>query len=151
MKVEHSLHYEREKGAPMHKHTWALVPSTRGSISRATPGWCPLVVIATSSHVEGNLGGIAEAVGCAAVCGRMGVALTQDAAATKIQSAMRGFLWRMRIRREANNELMFIGMKPRVGTRAGCPSALEWSATASAVLGCTCKKLQWSTRDASGN
>ena len=45
----------------------------------------------------------------------MGVALTQDAAATKIQSAMRGFLWRLRIRREANNELMFIGMKPRVG------------------------------------
>lgn len=31
------------------------------------------------------------------------------------RSAIRGFIWRRRIKRESDKELMFIGMKPKVG------------------------------------
>eukprot|EP00798_Chlamydomonas_sp_ICE-L_P010681 gene10681-12371_t len=44
---------------------------------------------------------------------RMGIPLSHDEAATRIQAAARGFIWRCRIKREANEELMFIGMKPK--------------------------------------
>lgn len=43
-----------------------------------------------------------------------GVPLAKDEAVTCIQSALRGHLWRSRVRREANQELVFIGMKPQV-------------------------------------
>eukprot|EP00892_Ulva_mutabilis_P001805 jgi/Ulvmu1/11625/UM008_0029.1 len=43
---------------------------------------------------------------------RTGVALTHEMAVTKIQSALRGMLWRRRIRAQADAELAFIGMKP---------------------------------------
>ena len=45
---------------------------------------------------------------------KMGVALTHDEAARRIQAAIRGFLWRRRIKMEGDKELMFIGMKPKV-------------------------------------
>lgn len=45
---------------------------------------------------------------------RLGVTLGHDEAARKIQAAIRGWLWRRRIRKEADKELMFIGMKPKV-------------------------------------
>jgi hypothetical protein len=32
-----------------------------------------------------------------------------------LQSVLRGCLWRSRVRREANQELVFVGMKPQVG------------------------------------
>ncbi|KAG2497810.1 hypothetical protein HYH03_004081 [Edaphochlamys debaryana] len=44
---------------------------------------------------------------------RLGVTLSHEEAARKIQAAIRGFLWRRRIRKEADKELMFIGMKPK--------------------------------------
>lgn len=44
---------------------------------------------------------------------RLGVTLGHDEAARKIQAAIRGWLWRRRIRKEADKELMFIGMKPK--------------------------------------
>lgn len=40
--------------------------------------------------------------------------LSHEEAARKIQAAIRGFLWRRRIKKEADKELMFIGMKPKV-------------------------------------
>jgi hypothetical protein len=46
---------------------------------------------------------------------QLGVALGGEEAATRIQAAIRGKLWRNRVRREADNELQFIGMKPKVG------------------------------------
>lgn len=46
---------------------------------------------------------------------RMGVALSHDEAARRMQAAARGFITRRRIRREADRELVFIGMKPKVG------------------------------------
>jgi hypothetical protein len=45
---------------------------------------------------------------------RMGVPLTHDEAARRIQAAIRGFIWRKRIKRESEKELIFIGMKPKV-------------------------------------
>ena len=45
---------------------------------------------------------------------KLGVALQTDEAATRIQSVMRGFIWRKRVHKEVDNELMFVGMKPRV-------------------------------------
>lgn len=43
-----------------------------------------------------------------------GIPLAKDDAVTKIQSMLRGHLWRSRTRREANQEQVFIGMKPQV-------------------------------------
>ncbi len=47
---------------------------------------------------------------------KAGVLLGQDDAATRIQAAARGFIWRRRIRRDADAELIFIGMRPKVLT-----------------------------------
>eukprot|EP00201_Polytomella_parva_P022593 CAMPEP_0175045650 /NCGR_PEP_ID=MMETSP0052_2-20121109/4556_1 /TAXON_ID=51329 ORGANISM="Polytomella parva, Strain SAG 63-3" /NCGR_SAMPLE_ID=MMETSP0052_2 /ASSEMBLY_ACC=CAM_ASM_000194 /LENGTH=479 /DNA_ID=CAMNT_0016309235 /DNA_START=59 /DNA_END=1495 /DNA_ORIENTATION=- len=44
---------------------------------------------------------------------RMGVTLSHDEAARRIQSAIRGWLWRRRIKDDADKELVFIGMKPK--------------------------------------
>lgn len=44
---------------------------------------------------------------------RMGIPLSHDEAATRIQAVVRGFIWRRRIKRQADEELMFIGMKPK--------------------------------------
>ncbi len=46
---------------------------------------------------------------------RMGVPLTHDEAARKIQAAVRGFIWRHRIKKESDKEAIFIGMMPKVG------------------------------------
>lgn len=48
-----------------------------------------------------------------------GVALGKEEAVTRIQSTLRGHLWRGRVRREANQELVFVGMKPQVGGSSG--------------------------------
>lgn len=44
----------------------------------------------------------------------MGVPLSHDEAARRIQAAIRGFIWRRRIQKTSDQELMFIGMKPKV-------------------------------------
>mmetsp|Transcript_33907 Transcript_33907/g.75181 ORF Transcript_33907/g.75181 Transcript_33907/m.75181 type:complete len:829 (-) Transcript_33907:621-3107(-) len=44
---------------------------------------------------------------------RMGVPLSHEEAARRIQAAIRGFIWRRRIKKESDTELMFIGMKPK--------------------------------------
>ena len=46
---------------------------------------------------------------------RMGVPLSHEEAARRIQAAIRGFIWRRRIKEVSDQELMFIGMKPKVG------------------------------------
>jgi hypothetical protein len=43
------------------------------------------------------------------------VPLTHDEAARKIQAAIRGFIWRRRVKREADKEAIFLGMMPKVG------------------------------------
>lgn len=43
----------------------------------------------------------------------MGVPLTHEEAARRIQAAIRGFIWRRRIKKAADDELTFIGMKPK--------------------------------------
>jgi hypothetical protein len=55
---------------------------------------------------------------------KLGVALQADEAATRIQSVMRGFLWRKMVHKEVDNELMFIGMRPRVSFVAALGSEL---------------------------
>jgi hypothetical protein len=50
---------------------------------------------------------------------RMGVPLTHEEAARRIQAAIRGFIWRRRIKEVSDQELMFIGMKPKVGAQGG--------------------------------
>lgn len=49
---------------------------------------------------------------------KLGVALGHDEAVTRIQSVIRGFIWRMRVRREADHEQAFIGMRPLVRAEA---------------------------------
>ena len=44
----------------------------------------------------------------------MGQVLTQEKAAIKIQAGVRGLLTRRRVQRTAQQELEFIGMKPKV-------------------------------------
>lgn len=44
-----------------------------------------------------------------------GLASAKDDAVRVIQAGIRGALWRRRVKREADQELMFIGMKPQVG------------------------------------
>ena len=44
-----------------------------------------------------------------------GQVVAQEDAARVIQSGIRGALWRRRVKREAEQEHMFIGMKPQVG------------------------------------
>jgi hypothetical protein len=46
---------------------------------------------------------------------RAGVPLTPEEAVMKIQSCMRGHLWRRSVRHESEHELAFINMKPKVG------------------------------------
>lgn len=43
-----------------------------------------------------------------------GQVVAQEDAARVIQSGIRGALWRRRVKREAEQEQMFIGMKPQV-------------------------------------
>ncbi|KAG1669632.1 hypothetical protein FOA52_010792 [Chlamydomonas sp. UWO 241] len=43
----------------------------------------------------------------------MGVPLSHDEAARRIQAAVRGFIWRRRIQKSSDKELEFIGMKPK--------------------------------------
>lgn len=43
-----------------------------------------------------------------------GLPVAKEDAACVIQSGIRGALWRRRVKREADQELMFIGMKPKV-------------------------------------
>lgn len=43
----------------------------------------------------------------------MGVPLSHEEAARRIQAAIRGFIWRRRIKASADDELVFIGMKPK--------------------------------------
>lgn len=43
-----------------------------------------------------------------------GVLLSKDQAATRIQSVVRGHLARTRVKQEAVQELMFVGMRPQV-------------------------------------
>ena len=45
---------------------------------------------------------------------RMGVPLSHEEAARRIQAAIRGFIWRRKIKEVSDQELMFIGMKPKV-------------------------------------
>ena len=45
---------------------------------------------------------------------RMGVALSHVEAARRIQAAIRGLIWRRKIKRDSDQELMFIGMMPKV-------------------------------------
>lgn len=54
-----------------------------------------------------------------------GVALSKDEAVTKIQSMLRGCLWRNRVRQEANQELVFVGMKPQPVDPKADPQAIE--------------------------
>ena len=54
---------------------------------------------------------------------RMGVPLSHEEAARRIQAAVRGFIWRQRIKRESEQELTFIGMKPKV--LKGCIEHVE--------------------------
>ncbi len=68
---------------------------------------------------------------------RLGVTLGHDEAARKIQAAIRGWLWRRRIRKEADKELMFIGMKPKV--RGGGASACG---TGQRAMGCAAGRGQ---------
>ncbi len=44
----------------------------------------------------------------------LGVALSSEEAVTRIQSCMRGAIWRKRVAKEADHELMFVHMKPKV-------------------------------------
>lgn len=44
---------------------------------------------------------------------RAGVTLSHEEAACRIQAHVRGWLWRRRIQRESDKELVFIGMKPK--------------------------------------
>lgn len=44
--------------------------------------------------------------------------LTQEKAAIKIQAGVRGLLTRLQVHRTAQEELQFIGMKPKVGYHA---------------------------------
>lgn len=53
------------------------------------------------------------------------VALSKDEAVTKIQSMLRGCLWRNRVRQEANQELVFVGMKPQPVDPKADPQAIE--------------------------
>ncbi|KIY95572.1 hypothetical protein MNEG_12391 [Monoraphidium neglectum] len=59
--------------------------------------------------------------------GRTGVALGRDEAATRIQSAARGFMCRVRVRRAAQQELQFVGMLPHPPDPASDPQAKEAS------------------------
>lgn len=43
-----------------------------------------------------------------------GIIVAKEDAARVIQSGIRGALWRRRVKREAEQELVFIGMKPHV-------------------------------------
>ncbi|KAF6264066.1 hypothetical protein COO60DRAFT_270081 [Scenedesmus sp. NREL 46B-D3] len=54
-----------------------------------------------------------------------GVPLSKDEAVTKIQSVLRGCLWRSRVRREANQELVFVGMKPQHVDPKADPQVVE--------------------------
>jgi len=45
---------------------------------------------------------------------RSGVPLSHDEASCRIQAAVRGFIWRQRIKKESEHELIFVGMKPKV-------------------------------------
>lgn len=47
-----------------------------------------------------------------------GQVVAKEDAARVIQAGIRGALWRRRVKREADQELMFIGMKPQVGAAA---------------------------------
>ena len=49
-------------------------------------------------------------------------ALTQEDAATKIQAGMRGHLSRKRTKQGTDEELSFIGMRPKVGQSSCCTS-----------------------------
>lgn len=51
-----------------------------------------------------------------------GVVVAKEDAARVIQSGIRGALWRRRVKREAEQELVFTGMKPQV-TVAGSRGA----------------------------
>jgi hypothetical protein len=44
-----------------------------------------------------------------------GLPVSKEDAARVIQAGIRGALWRRRVRREADQELVFIGMQPQVG------------------------------------
>jgi hypothetical protein len=44
--------------------------------------------------------------------------MVQEDAARVIQSGIRGALWRRRVKREAEQEQMFIGMKPQASQAA---------------------------------
>lgn len=46
--------------------------------------------------------------------------LTQEKAAIKIQAGVRGLLTRLQVHRTAQEELQFIGMKPKVVYRSTC-------------------------------
>eukprot|EP00878_Enallax_costatus_P017399 GHUV01018273.1.p1 GENE.GHUV01018273.1~~GHUV01018273.1.p1 ORF type:complete len:830 (+),score=314.81 GHUV01018273.1:156-2492(+) len=54
-----------------------------------------------------------------------GIPLAKDDAVTKIQSMLRGHLWRSRTRREANQEQVFIGMKPQPVDPKTDPQVIE--------------------------
>lgn len=56
---------------------------------------------------------------------RSGVPLTHDEAARKIQAAIRGFIWRHKIKREADKEAMFIGMMPKPRDPKSDPTVSE--------------------------
>lgn len=43
-----------------------------------------------------------------------GVLLTKEEAAVRIQSALRGHLWRNRVKAEAHQEMVFMNMRPQV-------------------------------------
>ena len=43
-----------------------------------------------------------------------GLPVAKEDAARVIQAGIRGALWRRRVKREADQELMFIGMQPQV-------------------------------------
>jgi len=56
---------------------------------------------------------------------RMGVPLTHDEAAMRIQAAVRGFIWRWRIKRDSDKELVFIGMQPKPRDAKRDPPVVE--------------------------
>eukprot|EP00983_Pelagomonas_calceolata_P072029 1151490-Pelagomonas_calceolata.AAC.6 len=45
---------------------------------------------------------------------RSGVPLSHDEASCRIQAAIRGFITRQRIKKDSEDELIFVGMKPKV-------------------------------------
>lgn len=57
-----------------------------------------------------------------------GLVVAQEDAARVIQSGIRGALWRRRVKREAEQEQMFIGMKPQV-RQVRLPAAASCVAT----------------------